>query len=82
MLWSATQTRVACLCGQRGRCEAVNKVWLCQTQRITRTNLYKYIGKSYDDTLDEEAEEARIAQEAREREDAERAERELSLIHI
>lgn len=43
---------------------------------ITRTNLYKYIGKSYDDTLDEEAEVARIAQEAREREEAERAERE------
>ena len=43
---------------------------------ITRTNLYKYIGKSYDDTLDEEAEEARIAQEARERDEAERAERE------
>ena len=34
MLWSATQTRIASLCGQSGRYEAVNKVWFCQTQRF------------------------------------------------
>lgn len=47
----------------------------------SKTNLYKYIGKTYDDTLDEEYENELITQEEAEaRKEAERAEYEASII--